>query len=231
MDQESSAQGGDEREARSRGKDEKFCESCGRIIPLKAVKCPECEAHIGREVNKTALLVLTFFLGGIGGHKFYLGKNWQGFFYILFCWTSVPALIALVEFFIYIFTSPEKLNEKYKASSPGTVVAMIAAGGIVMTFGFIIAAIAIPMYVANTNRAYQAAVEVELKKLSVAEENYFLENNRYSDKLSDLNHVVSNPKVSIEIISAGDACYQAVGTHEKITVPVIMDCSGIPYSE
>jgi len=54
----------------------------------------------------TAFL-LDFFLGGIGIHKFYLGNTTAGIFYLLFCWTSIPGIIAFVE----LFTIAEKTGE------------------------------------------------------------------------------------------------------------------------
>lgn len=41
-------------------------------------------------------------LGGIGVHKFYLNKAGMGVLYILFCWTFVPSVIALIEGIIYL---------------------------------------------------------------------------------------------------------------------------------
>ncbi len=41
-------------------------------------------------------------LGGLGVHKFYLNKAGLGVLYILFCWTFVPAVIALIEGIIYL---------------------------------------------------------------------------------------------------------------------------------
>jgi len=54
----------------------------------------------GKAVNKVVYCVLTFFLGGIGVHKFYAGKIGMGILYLLLCWTWVPAFIALIEFII-----------------------------------------------------------------------------------------------------------------------------------
>ncbi|RJX80311.1 NINE protein [Escherichia coli] len=56
--------------------------------------------------------LLAFFLGGLGAHKFYLGKVGQGFLY-LFCWTFIPAIVAFIEFFIYLCTSDEDFARKY----------------------------------------------------------------------------------------------------------------------
>ena len=54
-------------------------------------------------VNKWVYVLLAFFLGYLGIHKFYVGKNWQGVLYILFTWTCIPALISFVECIIAIF--------------------------------------------------------------------------------------------------------------------------------
>lgn len=37
------------------------------------------------------------FWGGLGIHKFYAGKIGMGILYILFCWTTIPGIIGLIE--------------------------------------------------------------------------------------------------------------------------------------
>ncbi len=49
--------------------------------------------------SPTTAVLLALFLGGIGAHKFYLGKTVAGILYLLFCWTTIPAWIALFEAF------------------------------------------------------------------------------------------------------------------------------------
>ncbi|HWO17322.1 MAG TPA: NINE protein [Kofleriaceae bacterium] len=47
--------------------------------------------------DKTTAGVLALLLGGVGAHKFYLGQTGAGIVYLLFCWTLIPGIIALVE--------------------------------------------------------------------------------------------------------------------------------------
>ena len=56
-----------------------------------------------RSVNKVVYLVLCFFLGGLGIHKFYAGKTGMGILYLVFCWTGIPAIVAFIEFILGIF--------------------------------------------------------------------------------------------------------------------------------
>lgn len=51
----------------------------------------------GKVVNKVTYCVLAFLLGGIGVHKFYAGKTGAGICFLLFCWTGIPAIIALID--------------------------------------------------------------------------------------------------------------------------------------
>ena len=49
--------------------------------------------------NPTTAILLGLLLGGIGGHKFYLGQTGAGIVYLLFFWTYIPGLIAFFELF------------------------------------------------------------------------------------------------------------------------------------
>jgi TM2 domain-containing membrane protein YozV len=207
---------------RSKEPDEKFCASCGQVLKKKIAICPNCNAKQKGVLSKTALLLITFFLGGIGGHKFYTGKHWQGFFYLIFCWTSIPSLIALVEFVIYAFTSSEKLQEKYVASGSGAVFAIVGVG-----FFFLIgimAAISIPAYMSYVGRARLTS---ELNNLLIAEQAYFSERGTYSSNMHELNLNISNPEVSIELINADTNCFEATATHSKSKEQISVDCNGI----
>jgi len=50
--------------------------------------------------NPTTGVLLALFLGGIGAHHFYLGSIGLGILYLLFCWTFIPAIVALIEIFL-----------------------------------------------------------------------------------------------------------------------------------
>lgn len=134
------------------GRPRMACHACGTSIDARAEICPACGVRQKEAVSKTALLLITFFLGGIGGHKFYLGKYWQGALYLLFFWTYIPSIAALVEFVIYACTSSDRLNEKYQAKGSIAVVIIVAVFGGVAMVG-ILAAIALPAYSDYTRKA------------------------------------------------------------------------------
>lgn len=54
----------------------------------------------GKVVNKVAYCILAFFLGWLGIHKFYAGRSGAGIAMLLFSWTFIPAIIALVDFIV-----------------------------------------------------------------------------------------------------------------------------------
>jgi TM2 domain-containing membrane protein YozV len=49
--------------------------------------------------NPTTAVLLAVFLGGLGAHKFYMGQIGLGIIYLLFSWTWLPMIIALIEAF------------------------------------------------------------------------------------------------------------------------------------
>jgi len=57
----------------------------------------------GKVVNKIVYILLALFLGGLGAHKFYSGRTGMGILYLVFCWTLIPAIVALIEAIIALF--------------------------------------------------------------------------------------------------------------------------------
>jgi TM2 domain-containing membrane protein YozV len=118
---------------------EKYCKSCGEIIDEEAEICPECgvrqrepNQNVNVEVNnqnnnvqstgsapaqgsknKILAALLALFLGNFGVHKFYLGQAGQGILYLIFFWTFIPALLALVDALRYLLMSTEKFHRVY----------------------------------------------------------------------------------------------------------------------
>ena len=99
-----------------------ICENCGKIYKGKI--CPKCGVrqintisstfdNIDEDKNKTVAGVLALLLGGLGIHKFYLGQIGKGIVYIIFCWTYIPAILALIEGIQILSMTEEKFQEKY----------------------------------------------------------------------------------------------------------------------
>jgi TM2 domain-containing membrane protein YozV len=75
-------------DVREKAADEAFCPSCGAIIKKEAEICPKCGvrqrkqpiASSASDVSEKwiVLLVLSFFLGGLGVDRFYVGKIGTG---------------------------------------------------------------------------------------------------------------------------------------------------------
>ncbi len=62
--------------------------------------------------SKTTAGILAILLGGLGVHKFYLGNVGMGIVYLLFCWTTIPAIIAFIEGIVYLTSSDENFQLK-----------------------------------------------------------------------------------------------------------------------
>jgi len=92
-----------------------FCRGCGKELHISAIACPQCGATQGNQKpakSKVTSAVLAFMLGGLGIHKFYLGSWGWGIIYILFIWTYIPSLVALVEAIRYLVLSDEEFSKK-----------------------------------------------------------------------------------------------------------------------
>jgi len=102
-------------EIRAKAVDEKFCESCGEIIKIRAEICPKCgvRQRAPSSRNKIVAALLALFLGGLGIHKFYLGKGGMGVLYLVFFWTIIPAIVGFIEGILLLLMSDEQFAAKY----------------------------------------------------------------------------------------------------------------------
>lgn len=97
---------------------EKHCLDCNKIIKSKAEICPHCGCRQmfppkWNGKNRLAAVLFAFFLGGFGVHKFYLGSIWLGILYLIFSWTFIPSIIALIEGILYLVMSDDDFQRKY----------------------------------------------------------------------------------------------------------------------
>lgn len=114
------------------------CEYCGHTFtpvasqpvqaPQKIVSQPSFQQHSQLQPtfqpafesanssgkNRTTAAILAFFLGGFGGHQFYLGNTGKGILYLVFFWTYIPGIIAFIEGIMLITQSDEDFNVKPK---------------------------------------------------------------------------------------------------------------------
>jgi TM2 domain-containing membrane protein YozV len=99
------------------------CRDCAALISPTAHTCPQCG---GRQMvggglgpstasgkNRIVAALLALFVGGLGIHKFYLGRIGWGIVYVLFCWTFVPMLVSFVEAIVYLCMSDQAFEAKY----------------------------------------------------------------------------------------------------------------------
>jgi TM2 domain-containing membrane protein YozV len=185
---------------------QKPCDACGETINVRAEICPKCGVRQRRAVSKAALILLAFFLGGVGGHKFYLGKYWQGALYLLFFWTWIPALVALIELVVYAFTSEERLNEKYSASggAAGIIIAVVVGVFFMIMIIGIVAAVAIPAYQDYTVRAKVSEAVAAVSPWRVAIETYYARNKGVPASAADLQGEVPPAEIRAGTITLGE---------------------------
>ncbi len=67
--------------------------------------------------DKTTAALLAILLGGLGIHKFYLGRTLLGVVYLVFCWTFIPAVIGLIEGIILLSMSKKNFDLDYNPLS------------------------------------------------------------------------------------------------------------------
>ena len=92
-----------------------FCVECAESRNAPPPVVYEAPSLPAARKSKGVAMLLAFFLGGLGVHRFYLNRPGSGLLYLIFCWTFIPALFALVEVFRLAFMSDRDFQWKYAA--------------------------------------------------------------------------------------------------------------------
>lgn len=78
--------------------------------------------------DKNVAAILALFMGGVGVHKFYLGRIGAGVLYLLFSLTFIPALLGLIDFFVLALMDKDEFDRRYNGANmlpPPVVVNML----------------------------------------------------------------------------------------------------------
>jgi len=97
-----------------------YCRACGKQMHKTAQACPACGAiqsidliQDDRLKTQTAAGLWCVFLGQFGAHWFYLGKTTAGILSLLFFWTAIPGIIAVINGVQIAFGDVKSWDLKY----------------------------------------------------------------------------------------------------------------------
>jgi len=76
---------------------------------------PDRPMVLTSQKNRSTAVLLAMVLGGLGMHKFYLNKPGMGVFYLLFCWTFIPAIVGFIEGLIYLTMDDATFQKRHAA--------------------------------------------------------------------------------------------------------------------
>ena len=189
-----------------------YCRGCGKEIHETAQNCPLCGApqfNVG-DRNRLAAALLAACLGSFGMHRFYLGK-WWGIFYLLLCWTGIPALIGFIEAIVFLSSDQRQWDMKYNNGLPsgtgrgkGMVLVVMLVPVCAFILGFL-AAIAIPTRQDYTARAQVSEGVALASPYRTALAEYYAQNHDFSHvNIADFQIPASGSYVdSIRLGAAG----------------------------
>lgn len=104
------------------------CEGCGTPVRGEWAArglCAQCQAQrnvpvvaqgtavVVNHKSRGAAIVFALLFGGLGIHKFYLGRIGAGVMYLIFFWTLIPSLIALFEGVNYALIGEDEFQRRY----------------------------------------------------------------------------------------------------------------------
>lgn len=104
----------------------RHCQQCRGLICSNSEECPHCGLHQidifsrlhASERSRITAALFALLLGGIGAHKFYLGKLKIGMVYLALCWTFIPSMVGLFEGLLLLLMTDQEFAAKYPQSIP-----------------------------------------------------------------------------------------------------------------
>jgi TM2 domain-containing membrane protein YozV len=82
--------------------------------------------------DKNVAAILALVMGGIGVHKFYLGRIGAGVLYLIFSLTFIPTLLGVIDFFVLALMDKDEFDRRFNGSNmlpPPVVVNMLPPPG------------------------------------------------------------------------------------------------------
>jgi TM2 domain-containing membrane protein YozV/Tfp pilus assembly protein PilE len=139
--------------------------------------------------SRTVVALLCFFLGGLGIHRFYLGKILTGI--LMFITLGGLGIWTLVDLFISLFGTYTDSKGLYVSKFHSNVapIAITIAFVILFISFLVLTAIAVPQYNKYRQSAQNSAALSALHSIVEAEKLYFTENNQYTDNYNNLGEL------------------------------------------
>jgi len=193
---------------------------------IKLKKQPE--AILGKPTKKLTVILLAFFFGLFGFHKFYTNRNKMGYFYVLLSWTGISFVFSLLDIFVYLIIKKDKFEKKFRTM--GTQKHMILGFFLALTLigaeAYLLVTIGIPKYIEYRDRGYHIAVDHELHNFRVMQEVFYIDHNRYASSMQELKYKPRSPEILLKMTESSPQCYKTEGKHPALDYPRTIDCQG-----